>query len=647
LLPITRAGTHPPWSNWWGRELNPDLYEAYQHANELRRAGHYHEALPRYYEAVTLDPINPYLRGELAEVQEKMGLHIDALDTCQRALTLDGQTVAHYNRRLWQHPWNPHWRRLRYLRHPHLHRDSLGLRYRNVVALGTSENLAEQWYERKGANERETRDRLIPVLVERYWQAASGLAPPGKERDWLTDVLKRSRDTGKEEASKTSKILVRLVFQRAAVQEMKHLSADDWWARLAGLYWPARLSSLMKLVWPFSGAQSIIGSPQPVTRGAFLVNQKVWAPLRLGWAQQAAYQAWVERPGPVLDPMKYQHPWRNNHAIEISVEPEKLKRRVRQAQSRLAPLRHIWPIWLRRDWLTHYNSACVHAIAMKAANGDSNGEWHAKHAVQELEKAVLVPSGGYATVERTWMVDEDPDLESLRSELLFRSLVCTAFPGPEVPDLPTSENLLEEQMRDYDYRLLEATAKVMQKVWNLRIKESRVDIRIAIEWLRCEGEIWRCVHEIADEGRLWRWSDRVELIQSIQVNGCPVLSTTPDFPPRITPGGATPDGRPRINARLKILKEDLEREQKWEYTPYLITQRGQEVLREAAADGVAYLKRRTVRKLCSGYCAAWQTLGEWLARDRGEKPFCDALENVPQPTRRRRLAISDPRKVLI
>ncbi|MGX1885016.1 tetratricopeptide repeat protein [Streptomyces sp. NPDC055287] len=98
LLPVTRAGRQPPWRKWWGRELNPALYEAYQSANELSRAGRYHEALSRYYEAIACDPENPYLRSELAEVQEKMGLHIDALETCQRALTLDGQTTAQYNK---------------------------------------------------------------------------------------------------------------------------------------------------------------------------------------------------------------------------------------------------------------------------------------------------------------------------------------------------------------------------------------------------------------------------------------------------------------------------------------------------------------------------------------------------------------------
>jgi hypothetical protein len=642
LLPVTRAGRRPPWRKWWGRELNPELYEAYQNANELRRAGHYHEALPRYYEAISLDPANPYLRGELAEVQEKMGLHIDALDTCQRSLTLDGQTVGQYNKRLWQRRRNLHWRRLRYLRHPRLHRDSLGLRYRNVIAMGTSENIAEQWYERRGSSGKGTQDRLIPLLVERYWPTASGLSPPGKERNWLAHALKRCPDAGKAENAEIATSLVRLIFQRAAMQEMNRLAADDWWARLAGLYWPARLRSLIQLVWPFSYVQSVIGSPQPVTRGAFRVNREVWAPLRLAWAEQVwTEQVWVARPGPVRDPY-LRYAWRTGPSVAFSIESEKLEKRISRAQSRVALLRYIWPLWRCRDWLTHYNSACVYAMAMKAANGDS-GEQHVKHAVEELEKAVLVPRGDFATVERTWMVYEDPDLELLRHQPCFVSFVSTAYPGSDVSDMPKSSNWLEEQLRDYDYRLLEASAKVMQKVWNLRAEESTVDIRVATEWLRAESDIWKYIHEVADFERLGRWVDRVELIRSVQVNGRPVLSSTPEFPPRLPPDGATPEGCGPINERLKRLEEDLEREMKWEDAPYL----GQDVLREATADGVALLKRRTLRKLCSGYSAAWQTLGEWLAQDRDEKPFLEALEKVPQPTRRRRLAISDPRRVLI
>lgn len=640
LLPITRAGRQPPWRKWWGRELNPELYEAYQNANELRRAGHYHEALPLYYKAISLDPANPYLRGELAEIQEKMGLHIDALDTCQRALTLDGQTVGQYNKRLWQRPWNLHWRRLRYLRHPRSHRDSLGLRYRNVIAMGTSENIAEQWYERSGTSSKGTQDRLIPLLVERYWPAVEGLAPPGRERDWLTNALKRSANEGNTETAAASTSLVRLVFQRAAMQEMKRLAADDWWARLAGIYWPARLRSLMRLVWPFSYTQNVIGSPQPVTRGAFRVNREVWAPLRLAWAEQV----WTKTQGPVRNPHVH-YAWRTGPSVALPIEPEELEKRMSRAQSRVTLLRYICPLWRCRDWLTHYNSACVYAMAMKATSGNGGcDEQHVKHAVEELEMAVLVPRGDFATVERTWMAYEDPDLELLRHQSSFVSFVSTAYPGPDdVSHMPKSDNWLEEQLREYDYRLLEASAKVMQKVWNLRAEESTVDIRVATEWLRTESEIWKYVHEVADFERLGRWIDRVELIRSVQVNGHAVLSSTPEFPPRLPPDGATPDDCEPINEVLKQLEKDLEREMEWDDAPYL----GQDVLREATANGISLLKRRTVRKLCSGYSAAWQTLGEWLAQDRDEKPFLEALEKVPQPTRRRRLAISDPRRVLI
>ncbi|WP_443046642.1 transposase [Streptomyces sp. DSM 40750] len=125
-----------------------------------------------------------------------MGLHVDALDTTQRALTLDGQTARAYQRRLWQSRWNPHWRRFRYLRHPRRYREVLGLRYRNSIILGTAEVTAEQWYGREGAQsernpQREAADpgQVGAVRQQRQHRRSSGAGSTypgydgGKSRD--------------------------------------------------------------------------------------------------------------------------------------------------------------------------------------------------------------------------------------------------------------------------------------------------------------------------------------------------------------------------------------------------------------------------------------------------------------------------------
>ncbi|MEU9091803.1 tetratricopeptide repeat protein [Streptomyces sp. NPDC048428] len=626
LLPVTRAGRQPPWRQWWGRELNPELYEAYQSANELSRAGRYHEALSRYFDAIALDPKNPYLRSELAEVQEKMGLHIDALETCQRALTLDGQTSRQYNRRLWLRPGQVDWRRLRYLRHPRLYRDVLGLRYRNAIILGMSEETTQQWFQRKGSQDDTTRRRLVPLLADRYQQAAITLAPPGDEEAWLAKALEQSL-YGRSESAAIAKNLVRLVFQRAAMQETNRLAADDRWARLAGLYWPARLRSCFRFISPFSHVQSVRGPRQAVTRGAFRINREVWAPLRLAWAVEK-----IQLPGPVYDPHA-RYAWRTGPPVTAHVTPGELKARIDRARSRLVFVRRYLP-WCRRgDWLTRYNSACVHAVALKINEGsEARTKEHTQQAVEELEWAILVPRGDSATVERTWMVHEDPDLALLREAALFERFVLTAYPGQELPTHPPPNSWSEAQMREYDYRLLEEAAKVMEKVWIARGEEPSFDIRDATEWLRAESDIWNGMRKVTDSRRLGHWEYRVELIRSVRAGSQSTVPDTLGFPPSMFADGTARSDREEITSRLRRLQSDLKRDVRGKKAHYANIQEGQDLFSRATAGGVAWLDPRTVHSLCTAYSAVWQTLAEWLEQDRDESHFVDALDRVPKPS---------------
>ncbi|WP_164492743.1 tetratricopeptide repeat protein [Streptomyces lydicus] len=636
LLPVTRAGRLPPWRRWWGREIKPELYEAYQSANELSRAGRYHEALEQYFRAVRLDPTNAALRAELAETQEKMGLHIDALDTCQRALTLDGQSARRYRKRLWQNRWIPHWRRLRYFRHPCLHREMLGLRYRNSIILGTSETTAEQWCAHTGTNGALTREHLTPILVERYWPAAAGLHGTGARlprkarkkagQDWLRDTLQSDNEAA-----------VRLVMQRAALQETARLSADDAWARV-WLYWPSWLWSWARVCWPAAYHQSTRGTQPSVTRGAFQINRRVWAPLRLAWASTDY--------GSVPDPQK----WRRKYAWRRPgrwlgwkrVDVPALRRRLR-----IAP----W-IGSRHDWHTHYNSACVYAVAMHADRHDRPRQRKlARYAVAHLDQAVQATCGRAAAVERSWMVDEDPDLALLRRKgtrpnALFNNFVRTVYPSAEAFEQSPPSSRSDKQLREYDYRLLEEIAKVMQQVWNLRSESADVDIQHATEWLRTERKLWNSLHGISADESNRRWQDRVTLIRYIQANFQPMSSSSPDFPPPLVPDEtASPNGLPapgEIEKTLAALHHDMEKAR-----AYAMSNAGQRLLRERAADGVTRLETKTVRRLSTGYAAAWQTLDDWLEGETGHTAFRHALRDVPRLTRRRVTALRDGKRLRI
>ncbi|MGP8300936.1 hypothetical protein ACTPOK_24040 [Streptomyces inhibens] len=637
MLPVTRAGRLPPWRHWWGREIKPDLYEAYQEANELSREGRHHEALEQYFSAVRLDPTNPYLRAELAETQEKMGLHIDALDTCQRALTLDGQNARGYRKRLWQSRWNPHWRRLRYFRHPRLYRELLGLRYRNSIILGTSETTAAQWCAHTGTTGDQTHEHLIPLLVERYWPTAVSLD------DEATVLHRRHRkEMGRESLRRTletkDKAEVRLVMQRAAIQETARLAADDTWARF-WLYWPQWLWSWTRILWPAAYYQSVRGAQPSVTRGAFQINRRVWAPLRLVWASSEY--------GGICKPQKWRrgYAWRrpgNWLCWKQRLEVPSLRWRLR-----LAAL-----LGSRRDWHTHYNSACVYAVAMHAdRDHETRQKKLAERAVAHLEQSVQATCGNFATVERSWMVKDDPDLAPLRAEgaspnALFNNFVRTTYPSPEAFEQIPPSSRSDEQLREYDYRLLEEIARVMQQVWNQRSEKAGVNTQCATEWLRVERRIWKFIRGISDSANIRRWQDRVSLIRYIQANCQPASSSAPGFPPPLVPDeAASPNGLPEPEDIKKTLAE-LNRDMEMART-YSTSNEGQKLLRERAADGMAQLDTKTIRKLSTGYAAAWQTLEDWLEQEVDHEPFCHALEDVPELTRRAPAAAHGRRKLPI
>ncbi|WP_310719448.1 hypothetical protein [Streptomyces lydicus] len=636
LLPVTRAGRLPPWRRWWGREIKPELYEAYQSANELSRAGHCHEALEQYFRAVRLDPTNAALRAELAEIQERMGLHIDALDTCQRALTLDGQSARRYRKRLWQNRWIPHWRRLRYFRHPRLHREMLGLRYRNSIILGTSETTAEQWCAHAGTNGAHTREHLIPILVERYWPAAVGLPgtaaslPRGAQKkagqNWLREILQSDKEAA-----------VRLVMQRAALQETARLAADDTWARI-WLYWPAWLWSWARFFWPAAYHQSTRGTQPSVTRGAFRINRRVWAPLRLAWASTAY--------GAVPHPQKWRrkYAWRRpgSRLDWESLDVPTLRRRLAVAPR----------IDSRRDWHTHYNTACVYAVAMHADRRDRPLQRKlAGYAVAHLDQAIQATCGRAAAVERSWMVDEDPDLALLRRKgtrpnALFNNFVRTVYPSAEAFEQSPPSSRSDKQLREYDYRLLEEIAKVMQQVWNQRSETADVDIQQATEWLRAERKLWNSLHGISADASRRRWQDRVTLIRYVQANFQPMSSSSPDFPPPLVPDEtASPNGVPALTAieeTLTALHDDMTKAR-----AYAMSDAGQRLLRERAADGVTRLDTKTVHRLSTGYAAAWQTLDDWLEGEAAHTAFRHALRDVPRLTRRRVTALRGGKRLRI
>jgi hypothetical protein len=130
ILPQTRL-CRAPFGAWRGHVLPPGLLHAFEEGARLERERRYDEALATYWRAVELDPLNMVLRLRVGQLQERLGLYLDAFATYW------GMSVTSQPPR----PANP----LRG-RRGHLERDRalLSARYRRNVLLG-GRVLAKQW----------------------------------------------------------------------------------------------------------------------------------------------------------------------------------------------------------------------------------------------------------------------------------------------------------------------------------------------------------------------------------------------------------------------------------------------------------------------------------------------------------------------
>lgn len=160
IVPQTRL-CRAPWGVWRGYVMPPGLLHAFEQGARLEGERRYDEALAAYWHAVELDPLNMVLRLRVGQLQERLGLYLDALATYW------GMSVTAQPPR----PANPlRGRRGRLERH----RALLSARYRRNVLLG-GRVLAEQWCTPEaecGANRRDEqrehlRRCLRPLLQEK------------------------------------------------------------------------------------------------------------------------------------------------------------------------------------------------------------------------------------------------------------------------------------------------------------------------------------------------------------------------------------------------------------------------------------------------------------------------------------------------
>lgn len=146
ILPRTRR-CRGPWAAWRGYLMPGILLDSYEQAIDAERKLRYDEALSLYHDALRADPLNLDIRLRIGQLQERLQLELEALDTYDGILALEDHDgmLALENANGTDLP-DKHYRRGVQRERS---RASVKAAYRRLVLLG-SERLIEQWVEKDG-----------------------------------------------------------------------------------------------------------------------------------------------------------------------------------------------------------------------------------------------------------------------------------------------------------------------------------------------------------------------------------------------------------------------------------------------------------------------------------------------------------------
>ncbi len=397
VLPRTRLCRQPPWTAWQGLRMPYEVYYNHQRAKELVGERRYEEAMARYYDALAGDPQNPYLRIELLQIHEQLGLHLDAVAGYADIVGIE----AWEDRRLWVRLT----KLLRAERHesPRLRfrapRDGpqalLLARYRLVCQLANGDQLAHQWLAQDppGSGPRRPRERAAIRARACYW--LDHYYGQFKEAYRNDAALPETLGTA------AGRPALRQFFQYVAVREASILLTDYRWRAL-------RRRRRM-----------------PVSQRSLRI-MTTWAPLQL-------YDAERRCVGEIRPPAKI----KEMTALRKRIEPDN-RLWPPEADVVHKPLNRAMRSWLHRpDWQAEYNAACTLAVCLSPGTDPADPECEqrrraiAEDAVRHLERAVASADSGYTALYSDWLAAGDQDLNDLRTMQVFLQFLARYFPGSE------------------------------------------------------------------------------------------------------------------------------------------------------------------------------------------------------------------------
>jgi tetratricopeptide (TPR) repeat protein len=462
VLPRSRLANRPPWNGWRGQYLPVDLFEFSQRARQCVRSREYEKALMFFHRALKIDPQNPYLRIELGQVQEQLGLWLDATVTYADAVAIE----SWYDRGVWlrlrrllgDNTSGAPPSRLRVSPHG---RDAILLaRYRLVGRLAAADELASQWelalsrVVTRGRRKEDTRqDR----------RATDRRALSERLSVWMGSYARRyAREFGVDpDYERYSRPQLRHFIQFVAFCETDYLVDDYRW----------------------SSGRRVPG--MPVTQTALNVLG-VWAPLYLQWAS-------FTRPRERDEDCVEQWP---PDAVVLEKEISRVLRR------KLRPF---------REWQEHYNAACTFAVALRDADASTyEARRLTLRAIRHLERAVSRTDSGYLGAYAQWLSTGDQDLTPLRSTYYFVDFLDRYFPNDQFR-VPRPEKLFRLIHSHHALRLLEnfaaARAGYWKKAW---VEGGPVGETVEVELAREKGAM-DLVRDFCREFTDWR--TRYELIE--------------------------------------------------------------------------------------------------------------------------------------
>ena len=586
ILPRTRQ-CREPWTAWKRLLLPGELLSAHEDGVRLEAERRYDEALDAFYHASALDPMNMALRLKIGQLQEKVGLYIDALMTYEGIINVCKQAPS----------WRPFAFPLAAL--SQRRRSLLAARYRRIVLLGGAE-LTRQW-RRTGPSERgrwsarderrrELRARLrrplrvqLDEVADRHSsEAATQLADPGEAQ--LVDTLRRC-GTKNPEALLAEPSPARDDATEHELRELLALLALDELADMPFL----RLRVLYRKL--------------QLTPAAVRLTQTC-IKVRLAWLQAQ------------LAP--------KGQAVLWPPRPARIQDRIGEIERRTSFGR----------WHEHYNAACAYALPLTAEHNE-NPEYEvpkrvkdelADKAVERLARATSCADSGYIAGRREWLISEDPDLDGLRAHQRFREFEAMYFPSERATP-PRPAGVRELESARYIRDLLVATATRWEREWHRRGHDlDRPDIHDMLDWWRTELRAWELVRQVAVDQR--HWPARLGLITAMHewalTHGFAPLEVAfhrYEDEPLCGPDGTlscedADQPAKRAEQRLLDVHQCLSESDSHERARQLLRslEHWQSTLRQLDMEG-ADPDRVLLASLCDRHAALWQLLQQWLRED--------------------------------